>query len=325
MPTISVIVPVYKVEPYLHRCVDSILSQTYTDFELILVDDGSPDNCGVICDEYAEIDKRVHVIHQPNGGLSAARNSGIDWAFANSSSDWLTFIDSDDWVHPEYLSRLLRAAEETGANVSVCILCKTSSQAPDTSVSEFCLVKMTPESFWCADNTRATVACGKLYRKHHFAVLRYPVGKLHEDEFTTYKILFAEPFVAVLNDALYYYFQNENSIVHADWSPKRLDALDAIEEQILFFERNDFRDALLTQISTYAYLVESYKRQIRGQKGLQRYLKELRQRSKEMLRRHHGKDLFHQAQKLYECAYPFLMKCYHMMGSMARIVTRPKT
>ena len=89
MPTISVIVPVYKVEPYLNRCVDSILRQTYQDFELILVDDGSPDRCGEICDEYARQDGRVHVIHKENGGLSDARNAGIDWVEANSDSQWL--------------------------------------------------------------------------------------------------------------------------------------------------------------------------------------------------------------------------------------------
>jgi glycosyltransferase involved in cell wall biosynthesis len=86
MPKISVIVPVYKVEPYLHRCVDSILNQSYRDFELILVDDGSPDNCGAMCDEYAKTDSRIHVIHRENGGLSAARNTGIEWSFANSNS-----------------------------------------------------------------------------------------------------------------------------------------------------------------------------------------------------------------------------------------------
>lgn len=96
MSEITVVVPVYKVEQYLHRCIDSILVQTYRDFELILIDDGSPDSCGMICDEYAKSDSRIHVIHQENGGLSAARNAGIDWAFANSDSQWLTFIDSDD-------------------------------------------------------------------------------------------------------------------------------------------------------------------------------------------------------------------------------------
>ena len=119
MADISIIVPVYQVEEYLHRCIDSILKQTYPDFEVILIDDGSPDNCGNLCDEYAKKDTRIHVIHQMNGGLSVARNSGIDWAFANSSSKWLTFIDSDDWVHPQYLEVLLNAAIKYNVPVSI--------------------------------------------------------------------------------------------------------------------------------------------------------------------------------------------------------------
>ena len=103
MPTISVVVPVYKVEKYLNRCVDSILNQTYKDFELILMDDGSPDKAPEICDDYAKKYDFIHVIHQKNGGLSAARNSGIEWALENSDSEWITFIDSDDWIHPEYM------------------------------------------------------------------------------------------------------------------------------------------------------------------------------------------------------------------------------
>ena len=106
---ISIVVPIYKVEKYIHRCIESILAQTFTDFDLILVDDGSPDNCGKICDEYAVKDKRIHVIHKENGGLSDARNAGIDWAFANSDSEWITFIDSDDWIHPKYLETLYNA------------------------------------------------------------------------------------------------------------------------------------------------------------------------------------------------------------------------
>ena len=103
---ISVIVPIYNVEPYLRRCIDSILAQTHVNFELILVDDGSPDHCGEICDEYAMHDDRIVVIHQKNCGVAAARNAGIDWTFANSDSEWLTFVDSDDYIHPEYLERL---------------------------------------------------------------------------------------------------------------------------------------------------------------------------------------------------------------------------
>ena len=113
MANISVIVPVYKVEEFLSRCVDSILCQSYPDFEVILVDDGSPDRCGQMCEDYARQDSRIHVIHQENGGLSAARNSGIDWAFAHSDSRWLAFVDSDDWVHPDFLKVLYETAEQT--------------------------------------------------------------------------------------------------------------------------------------------------------------------------------------------------------------------
>ena len=115
---ISVIVPVYKVEEYIYRCVDSILAQSFKDFELILVDDGSPDNCGKICDEYAQKDKRITVIHKENGGLSDARNTGIDWALKNSN--WITFIDSDDWVHTDYLKNLYNAVKENNVDISVC-------------------------------------------------------------------------------------------------------------------------------------------------------------------------------------------------------------
>ena len=117
---ISVIVPVYKVEKYIHRCVDSILAQTFTDFELILVDDGSPDNCGMICDEYALKDNRIHVIHKENGGLSDARNAGIDWAFEHSNSEWITFIDSDDWIHSRYLEKLYQTVNQFDCQISVC-------------------------------------------------------------------------------------------------------------------------------------------------------------------------------------------------------------
>ena len=112
MPKISVIVPIYKVEKYLNRCVDSILHQTFTDFELILVDDGSPDNCGKMCDEYAEKDSRVVVIHKKNGGLSDARNKGLDWVFANSNSEYVVFIDSDDYIDERYLELLYKSIAE---------------------------------------------------------------------------------------------------------------------------------------------------------------------------------------------------------------------
>ena len=135
MPELSVIVPVYNVAPYLKGCVDSILSQTFSNFEVILVDDGLPDRCGAMCDEYAAKDPRVFVIHQPNGGLSAARNAGLDHSFAASDRQWVTFIDSDDWVYQGYLERLYTAATENKGAIAVCEFIKTNgkiSQEPFT-------------------------------------------------------------------------------------------------------------------------------------------------------------------------------------------------
>lgn len=188
MPQISVIVPVYKVEPYLHRCVDSILAQTFTDFELILVDDGSPDNCGAICDEYAAKDERVRVIHQKNGGLSAARNAGIDWAFANSDSAWLAFVDSDDWVHPQYLEKLYRAAAESGVKLAVCAYIETETEVRHAP-AENNWREYDWKDFFVQESINSIISVNKLYAKALFSGLRYPAGRLHEDEFLSPRLL----------------------------------------------------------------------------------------------------------------------------------------
>lgn len=235
MPSISVIVPVYKVEPYLNRCVDSILKQTCQDFELILVDDGSPDRCGEICDEYAGRGSRVHVIHKENGGLSDARNAGIDWAFANSDSRWLTFIDSDDWVHPELLSSLMDAAGRFDTGISVCGYQETEGAEPTVLPEDLQPVLWTPKRFYMERFVNATVAWGKLYAKSCFQSIRYPYGKIHEDEFVTYRLLFEQKAIAVVPAPLYAYFRNTEGIIRSAWSPKRLQAWDAYEQQIAFF------------------------------------------------------------------------------------------
>lgn len=242
MAEISVIVPVYNVEKYIYRCVDSILAQTYPNFELILVDDGSPDDCGRICDEYALKDSRIHVIHQENGGLSAARNAGIDWAFANSDSQWLTFIDSDDWIHVQYLDILLQTAQSANLSISVCGYIETSGDVPQISSDTVGQIWI-PESFFTERNTNAVIACGKLYKKDLFQNIRYPVGKLHEDEFTTYRLLFAESRIAVTDMPLYFYFKNTEGITKSAWTPKRMDAMQALKQQTDFFKKNSHKNA----------------------------------------------------------------------------------
>ena len=244
MPLISVIVPVYKVELYLSRCIDSILVQTFTDFELVLVDDGSPDNCGKICDEYAQKDKRINIIHKENGGLSSARNAGIDWVLSNSDSQWLTFIDSDDWVHPQYLEFLLSGATSTNTDICVCEYTETANFSVFENLNNANTQKLSPEELFVNYYVTATVAWCKLYKKSCFENIRYPVGKLHEDEYTSYKILFAKNYVSYLKQPLYFYYTNPDSIIRSQWSPKRLDAIIAHEEQIAYFRENGYMNAL---------------------------------------------------------------------------------
>ena len=247
---ISVIVPVYKVEKYIHRCIDSILAQTFTDFELILVDDGSPDNCGKICDEYALKDNRIQIIHKENGGLSDARNVGIEWALEHSSSEWLTFIDSDDWVHPKYLEVLYNAAQQTNCSLSICRFERTDGINPVVDEIYVSHEVINSEDFYCYDCVNAMVAWGKLYYKEDFRMIRYPVGKIHEDEFTTYKILFRYAQVVFVDEPLYFYYENTDGIMNSSWSPKRLDALEALEQQLNFL-RNKYKKAYKYRLSVF--------------------------------------------------------------------------
>ncbi len=237
MPKISVVVPVYKVEKYLRRCVDSILCQSFYDFTLILVDDGSPDNCPAMCDEYAEKDKRVVVIHRENGGLSAARNSGLDYIFDGHKTEWVTFIDSDDWVNKEYLLALFDVLQKYGADISACHHTVTYGEEPDISNDTVKIGEFSPEDYWYLDWANATIACSKLYKTELWKEIRFPFGKIHEDAFTTHKLLFAAEKIALVSQKLYNYYINPDGITHSTWSIKRLDDVEACAEQVKFFEK----------------------------------------------------------------------------------------
>lgn len=251
MPEISVIVPVYKVEPYIHRCVHSILAQTFTDFELILVDDGSPDSCGAICDEYATKDSRIHVIHQENGGLSAARNTGIEWAFANSDSEWLSFIDSDDWVHARYLELLYAAVKNNGVELSQCAKYETEEYVQDCHVAGRAIIASPEEEY---TKWYMAFAWGKLYHRTIFQSLRYPVGILYEDVSIWYRILFSLDRVAIVDEPLYYYFQRGDSIVNSSWSPAKLAQIKAWEDQLRFAKHHGSKPVLQAVLNRYCWV-----------------------------------------------------------------------
>ena len=315
MPKISVIVPVYKVEPFIHRCVDSILAQSYADFTLILVDDGSPDSCGDICDDYAAKDSRIHVIHQKNGGLSAARNTGIDWAMGNSDSQWLAFVDSDDWVHPDYLRLLLEAAEQENCSISACGFYRSAGEPiPEDPREAFS--SMEAEDYYCGEchDGITAVAWNKLYHRSVLKKLRYPVGKLHEDEFTTYRAIFAAGRIAVMPVRLYAYYQNPNGIMNAQWSPKRMHMLEAFDQQIAFAREMGYTRLLYKALEGAIYSTGS---QLDTAQKV--FRKELRQRLRKLLKQGRETDSrlgYSQLQWAYEAAYP--CKVFWWLASKVR-------
>lgn len=211
-PLISVIVPIYKVEKLLPRCVDSLLNQTWKQLEIILVDDGSPDGCGAICDAYAQKDSRVKVIHKLNGGLSSARNAGIDVA----RGEYLGFVDSDDWVDPDGYEKLYRLAEKYQAPM-VCAG-RYDAEESGEEVPGLCPPR---EEVLTGQETASRIfrwdhmdmaAWDKLYHRDLFRDIRYPLGMIWEDLPTTYRIALKAERVVMADFAFYHYFHRAGSI-----------------------------------------------------------------------------------------------------------------
>ncbi len=312
MAKISIVVPVYKVERYLKRCIDSILAQTVIDYELILVDDGSPDNSGKMCDDYAERDSRIHVIHQENGGLSAARNTGIEWSLKNSNSDWITFVDSDDWIHPQYLDALLTCATKYNCLIVIAKMLITEHEIEHSSINDDVYSIMRTEDAFKDQKLGATAAWGRLYRKELFREIRFPVGKLHEDRYTTYKLYFRFKTVGVVNVPLYYYFVNPEGIVHSPWTPRKMDNLEAAEQQMEFFHKTGNKEMYLFIVEDYIKLCINAIKKIGGKKQYQRYVKIIRNKLRWILFKerkilsYNIDDQFN----IYKYAYPIIMKIY---------------
>lgn len=251
MAKVSVIVAVYKMPQYLPRCIEGILHQTHRNLELILVDDGSPDECGAICDGYAEKDSRVRVIHKENAGVCAARNTGLDWVYEHSDSEWIFFHDNDDWIHPETLERLLEANGEKGTMIGICGYQETEGEDPVIAEELLEPTTWTPADFYQQHFVNATVCWGKLYHRSVFEGKRYPEGKYIEDEFLTYRLLFAQETITVIPAALYAYFINPAGISKKTWQPKRLDAWEAYDQQIAFFEERGEENLVKFRLREY--------------------------------------------------------------------------
>ena len=256
MQLISIIVPVFNVSSYISNCLDILITKSIEDYQLFLVDDGSFDSSGEICDEYILKDSRIIIIHKNNGGLSDARNVGLDCYFASSDSEWITFIDSDDWVHPQYLEALYNAVKDSGLKISSCNIKRTSQYGIDNIVNTGYTIESAEDVYTQFGEKALSYAVARLYHRSLFEKIRFPKGKLFEDVFTSYKVFLSVDKIAYVEAPLYYYFYNENGIVHQKWSPKRMDEFDAYEEQLEYLSQHpEF-------IKTYVVIQRDYMQEI---------------------------------------------------------------
>lgn len=236
---VSVIIPVYKVEKELNKCIDSVINQTYSNLEIILVDDGSPDNCPAICDKYAEKDHRIIVIHKKNGGLSDARNTGLEIC----KGDYISFVDSDDWIDDDFIETLLTNAIKENADISIvaCNLvwdygrCKTTTDDngyyvfnQDDGIKELLI----QQKYQC-------MVCQKLYKREVIAEVRFPVGKLYEDVAISLPTFLNAKKIVTSGIAKYNYYQRKESIVNSQFSDKKLFFLDCCKEIIAYSDSHE--------------------------------------------------------------------------------------
>ena len=260
---ISVIVPVYKVEKYLDRCVESIVNQTYKNLEIILVDDGSPDNCPAMCDEWAKRDSRIKVIHQENAGLSAARNIGLDIA----TGDYIGFVDSDDYIHCKFYECLIKAFEEESIDISYCGMLFVYSQSSiDLTISGTMNIVV--------ENRNSTMhrliyvdgldnhVMNKLYRRSILDGLKFESGRLHEDVIFQFQCIDRCKNVGKIDCDLYYYVQRQDSIVHTASLKSLLDSFEAhmFRSSMLMDKYADLNTALIVHncinaLPCWGYLV----------------------------------------------------------------------
>ena len=299
MNTVYFVIPVYNVEKYLSECIDSVLAQTYKKTRIILVDDGSPDRCPEICDEYAKKNDNVEVIHKENGGLSEARNSGLRLVFKTADkNDYISFVDSDDFIHPCYAERMIQLASEHRCGIVQCGYEKGSG---GTFSGALPAARVTVRGRFAAllGYELRSVAFGKLYRTDTFIGIFFPSGVWNEDEFTIYRTVYNATYIAFTNEKLYYYRQREGSIMddiarRLKNNPHRRDWLRAYKERIRFFEERAMQDQVLrTREKICTDIILRYSEQMRLPRNCRdtdcidgSWLRLYRDNYKKMIRRH---------------------------------------
>lgn len=259
---VSVIVPIYKVEKYLRQCVDSIIAQTYKNLEIILVDDGSPDQCPCICDEYATVDSRIKVIHKANGGLSDARNAGTSLA----TGEYIAYIDSDDWIRKDYIEKLVEIIVDHHAEMAIC-----GSQNVSTRETPAVIIQKHSKCLFTQKKALEnllyqhgmdTSAWGRIVKTKIAKKYLFPKGLLFEDLATIYKYMLECSKIAYTNEPMYFYYQNPTSITHTKGDPKKLDII-PIVHQLVEDVTNAYPEleaaAMARKFSVYCYVIMQLK------------------------------------------------------------------
>ena len=258
--TISIIIPVYNVDKYLPKCLDSVISQTYKHLEIIIIDDGSTDNSGIICDEYALRDNRIIVIHQPNRGLSAARNSGLDIA----KGVYVMFVDSDDYVEPSFCEKPLRIAIREQVDIvsfgyfkigNKSTKVKTTNKPRTVQASEAIKLLIT------LDDVIHGFVWNKLYKRALFEQIRFPVGRTFEDQGVNYLLFHSAKNIFISEESLYYYYRREKSISKAYYSPKGImDRFELWCDRLRFIQNNypEIESVQIQQLAKEAFFAFLY-------------------------------------------------------------------
>lgn len=253
-PLVTVIIPVYNTEKYLKTCVDSVCLSDYGELEIILVDDGSPDDSPRICDELAKGDSRITVIHKENGGLSSARNAALDIA----SGEYVTFVDSDDLIKPDMISKMLEIVQNEACQIVKCGMVLTLDENDEGVKGGYTVVdKKTAMGRIFTDPPSIVTICGKLYCMDLFDDLRFPFGIINEDEFLTPRLFYKCERIALCETTGYLYMQRPgDSIMRSGFSPKKMDILNIAEDRIRLFEQWGYGDlAMLAERDYFVHLL----------------------------------------------------------------------
>lgn len=282
MDLVSIIVPVYNVKPYLERCINSLIKQSYKNLEIILVDDGATDGCRELCDELLHRDDRIKVIHQENQGLSAARNTGIEAA----GGEYICFVDSDDYVNPEYVRYMYDMCVENGADIGICGHWITEEDDYFKKIDFARPIEVYSrdeifDRFYTDMHGSIVIAWNKLYKRTCIGNIRYDVGVINEDEGTTFKFLYNADKIAFGREVGYYYYSRPDSITGLAYSKRNLDILKAYENRLIFYKEHGEEKLYDRECQFYlSEILNQYRKVRQFLHGDQQILKMLREKYK---------------------------------------------